>query len=245
MLIISSLKRAFKCIPMSAACMHQGTSFTAVPALDQQPTQEIQTKRPHVPSAVCRQCRHLQKSVTRTVRQSECPSHRCFARSSPTFPTPDPDCRPSRPRSKVDQCPPAALPLSLLLLLMTAVFLLTLESVAASGSPEMTLSQVRSSSSLPSLEPCFSEPGSTSGRKERPFGLPCLLSHSSDNYDRETTPEERQSTVHYPLAFLMGPNIRRGLRSIQGLEYLLHAFHVPSPIRLIGKIILRILSNSY
>lgn len=111
----------------------------------------------------------------------------------------------------------------------------------------MTVSETGGSSSpsQPSLEPCFSDPGSTAGRKERPFGLPCLLSHSSDHYDRETTPEERMSTVHFPLAFLIGPNIRRGIRSLTGLEYLLHAFHVPTPLRLIGKIILRILSNSY
>jgi hypothetical protein len=92
-----------------------------------------------------------------------------------------------------------------------------------------------------SLEPCFPE----SAGKRRLYGMPCLLSHSHDNYDQETTPEERMSTIHFPLAFLMGPNIRRGLRTLNGLEYLLHAFHLPSPLRLIGKIILRILSNSY
>ena len=115
---------------------------------------------------------------------------------------------------------------------MCALLLLWLTLAAASGDY-----------SVPSLEPCFPhQPGSD---KKRLYGMPCLLSHSHDNYDQETTPEERMSTIHFPLAFTIGPGIQRAIRGLQGLEYLLHAVRIPSPLRLIGKLILRILSNSY
>ena len=148
-------------------------------------------------------------------------------------------------------------PVFMLLLLLYSSLLSIFSSCVTLASEDFVRRGSRSdeeddfSSLLPSLEPCFPESslmGITAGpvrNKKRPFGLPCPLSNSNMHYDQITTREEKVSSILNPLAFFIGPKLRIGIRSLQGLEYWLHAFHIPSPIRLIGKIILRFLSNSF
>lgn len=231
MLIISRLKSAFKCIPIPLYW-----TFTAAGVDDE----EFRGKGKCSSTSRRRRRRrrrhqHLLNPVTWMKRQMECPP------SSPARPTlfsADPSSTssssspPSAPRVERSLPPATRPPVSLLLAAAAFLCMLTLEAA------------VTASDVLPSLQPCFPDYSSAGGKK-RLYGMPCLLSHSHDNYDRETTPEERMSTIHFPLAFLIGPATKRSIRSFQGLEYLLHAFHIPSPLRLIGKIILRILSNSY
>lgn len=91
-----------------------------------------------------------------------------------------------------------------------------------------------------SPKPCFP----TSTGSPRFFGEPCHLafSQTDENFNLETTVEERMSRKINPVPFIFGPFIQRNIGGILGLEqsYLLSS---PSVLKLCLKIILRLFRN--
>lgn len=257
MLIISRRSSAFKSIPLSTVRRVSSTAFTATEdgSRNSGKTSGKRFHRSERNIMMIWRKKDLQNAVTR--RQMEFPDQ---SSSSPS-PTVFTSRRTTETTLVRRRLPHRSSSLSVSLLLLLCSLLSIFSSCLTLGEESV---RVRSRSQdydddnisplLPSLEPCFPDsslmgitagPVRSDGKKKRPFGLPCPLSNSNMNYDQITTREEKVSSILNPLAFLIGPKLRIGIRSIQGLEYWLHAFHIPSPIRLIGKIILRFLSNSF
>lgn len=79
------------------------------------------------------------------------------------------------------------------------------------------------------------------------FGFPSSRVSPPEDFDEETTPEERASYFLFPVAFGINPSIRRLIEGATAAEFNLlnYDWFIPSTVKLIGKLLLKILSNSF
>ena len=81
------------------------------------------------------------------------------------------------------------------------------------------------------------------------YGWPSLIRETFEdsNFAEETTSEERSSSFFFPLAFGINPSIRRLIESTTATEFSLLNWDwlLPSSLKLFGKLLLKLLSNSF